>query len=300
MLRAESLEVPDLVEEIIGKPFTDFTDNHMHIDPINGEGIDAVKKFERAGGRFLFLVCKMTEDWNLKPKREGFEKIFDATIGLSEEINDRTGVKSFPVLGVHPAEFSRMCEGSSIDKALDVAKAALDAAVRRIEEGKAVAIGEVGRPHFEVSREILNASNELMAHAFEIASDTDCAVQLHTESVGEEALREFGALAKSAGLDPKRVIKHYSPPLIDAAEEAGIFPSLIASEDNIKTAIQQGPRFLMESDYIDELKRPGAVMGPKSVPRVSQKLMSAGFLTEDDLIKIHRDNVEEVYGISLF
>jgi predicted urease superfamily metal-dependent hydrolase len=41
-------------------------------------------------------------------------------------------------------------------------------------------------------------------------------------------------------------------------------------------------------------------MGPKSVPRVSQKLMSAGFLTEDDLIKIHRDNVEEVYGISLF
>ncbi|MEE9564837.1 MAG: hypothetical protein V3V63_03920, partial [Candidatus Hydrothermarchaeaceae archaeon] len=83
-------------------------------------------------------------------------------------------------------------------------------------------------------------------------------------------------------------------------EEAGIFPSLIASEDNIKNAIQQGSRFLMESDYIDELERPGAVMGPKSVPRVSLKLMSEGFLTEEDLITIHRDNVEEAYGISLY
>jgi len=301
MLSTESLEVPSLFEEtIIGKPFTDFTDNHMHIDPINGEGIDAVKGFERAGGRFLFLVCKTTADWNFKSNLEGFEELFDATISLSEEINERTGVTSFPVIGVHPAEFSRLCERSGIEEALNIAKAALDAAGSRIEDAKAVAIGEVGRPHFEVSREVLDASNELMVHAFEIASDIDCAVQLHTESVGDEQLREFGRLAASTGLDPKRVIKHYSPPLIVAAEEAGIFPSLVASEDNIKTAIQEGSRFLMESDYIDDLKRPGAVTGPKSVPRVSLKLISAGFLIEEDLIKIHRDNVEEAYGISLF
>lgn len=300
MLSTESLEISSLFEETItGKPFTDFTDNHMHIDPVNGEGIDAVRKFERAGGRFLFLVSKTTADWNFKSDASGFEKLFDATIGLSEEINEKTGVTSFPVIGVHPAEFSRMCEKSSIKKALNSTKAALDAAGGRIEDGKAVAIGEVGRPHFEVSREVLDASNEVMVHAFEIASDIDCAVQLHTESVGDEQLHEFGRLAASTGLDPKRVIKHYSPPLIAAAEEAGIFPSLVASEDNIKTAIQQGSRFLMESDYIDEAERPGAVVGPKSVPRVSLKLMSAGFLTEDDLIKIHKDNVEEAYGISL-
>jgi TatD-related deoxyribonuclease len=301
MLRVESLEVSSLAEKsILTEPFTDFTDNHMHIDPINGEGVDAVKKFERAGGRFIFLVCKTTTSWNFKSNLGGFEKLFDATMELSEEINENTGVTAFPVLGVHPAEFAGMCESSSVTKALDVAKAAIDAAGSRIGDGKAVAIGEVGRPHFEVSQEVLDASNELMTYAFEIASDIDCAVQLHTESVGDEQLREFGALAASVGLDPKRVIKHYSPPLIPEAEEAGIFPSLIASEDNIKNAIQQGSRFLMESDYIDELERPGAVMGPKSVPRVSLKLMSEGFLTEEDLIKIHRDNVEEAYGISLF
>lgn len=300
MLRAETLEVSGLVEEIISKPFTDFTDNHMHVDPLNGEGIEAVKKFEHAGGRYLFLVCKMTTSWNYKSNLRGFEKLFDATIDLSGEINEKTKATAFPVLGVHPAEFSRMCDGAGITKALDVAKAALDAAGSRIKEGKAVAMGEVGRPHFEVTQKILDASNELMTHAFETAADLDCAVQLHTESVGEEELREFGALAAATGLKAKRVIKHYSPPLIDVAEEAGIFPSLVASEENIKTGIQQGPRFLMESDYIDELKRPGAVVGPKSVPRVSQKLMREGFLTEEDLIKIHKDNVEEAYGISLY
>ncbi len=300
MLRLESLELPDLARETIKKPFTDFTDNHIHIDPVNGEGIAAVKKFERAGGRFLFLVCKGTASWNLKPNHAGFEKLFDSTIRLSEEINKKTGTTSHPVLGVHPAEFARMCESSKTGKALEVAKAALDAAGKRIEESRAVAIGEVGRPHYEVPADILDASNELMKYAFEIACDIDCAVQLHTESAGVEQLHEFGELAGAVGLDPKRVIKHYSPPLIDVAEEAGIFPSLIASEENIKDAIQQGHRFLMESDYIDDLKRPGAVVGPKSVPRVSQKLMSTGFLTEDDLIKIHVENVEEAYGISLY
>lgn len=277
-----------------------FTDNHMHIDPLNGEGLDAVKKFERAGGRFLFLVCKGTASFNLKSNLDGFERVFDSTIKLSGEINEKTGVTSFPVIGIHPAEFARMCEAAGTLKALGVAKAALDAAGTRIREGSAVAIGEVGRPHYEVPVEILDASNELMKHAFEIARDLDCAVQLHTESAGVEQIREFGALAESVGLDPKRVIKHYSPPLINVAEEAGIFPSLIASEDNIKNAIKEGSRFLMESDYIDDIGRPGAVVGPKSVPRVSQKLQSEGFLTEDDLIKIHRDNVEEAYGISLY
>jgi TatD-related deoxyribonuclease len=299
MLRLESLDLPNITEEQKNIHFSDFTDNHMHIDPIKGEGINAVKKFESAGGRFLFLVCKMTHDWGLKPDRDGFEKLFDKTIELSGEINEITGVTSFPVIGIHPAEFARMCESTGSKKALKVAKTALESAGKRIEEGRAVALGEVGRPHYEVPEEILAASNELMKHAFEIAKDTDCAVQLHTERAGEEQLREFAKIARDAGLSPERVIKHYSPALIKVADDAGIFPSLVASGDNIKSAIKEGNRFLMESDYIDDLKRPGAVVGPKSVPRVSQKLLEEGILTEDDLVKIHRENVEAAYGISL-
>ena len=49
-------------------------------------------------------------------------------------------------------------------------------------EGKAVAIGEIGRPHYEVSAEEWDLQNEIMVYAMELAQEADCAVQLHTES----------------------------------------------------------------------------------------------------------------------
>lgn len=302
------MEGSELVQESIEstwriasfKPFRDFTDNHMHIDPINGEGVKAVKKFEKAGGKFLFLVCKTTKDCGIELKNEkSFAQLFDFAIDLSKQINEKTAVKSFPVLGIHPAEFAAMCEKFSVSKALEIAKKAVDVAGRKISSREAVALGEIGRPHFEASPEILEACNELLVYAFETARDLNCAVQLHTGSATEKNFGEFRKLADSAALDPRRVIKHYSPPLIKAAEESGIFPSLIASKENIISARKEGNRFLMESDYIDDLRRPGVVVSPKSVPRLSLQLLDEGIFTEEDLWKIHKDNIEEAYGIEL-
>jgi len=77
-----------------------------------------------------------------------------------------------------------------------------------------------------------------------------------------------------------------------------VYPSVIASRDNVAKALEEGKRFLMESDYIDDLQRPGAVVGPRSVPKVCLKLLNAGLLEEEDLWRIHQDNLEEAYGIS--
>ena len=44
----------------------------------------------------------------------------------------------------------------------------------------------------------------------------------------------------------------------------------------------------METDYLDDPNRPGAVLGPKTVPKRTQQLV-------DDLLKMRdRDEVEEV------
>jgi TatD-related deoxyribonuclease len=272
----------------------------MHIDPANGDGIDAVKKFERVGGRYVFLVNKTTKDCGIGlDTGKCFETLFDYTINLSGEINEKTGVKSFPVIGIHPAEFVYLCERVSIEKATGMAKKAIDAAGRRIVENKAVAIGEVGRPHYPVRGEILTACNDLLGHAFAAASDIGCPVQLHTESFTKKNFLEVKEMAVKAGLNPKKIIKHYSPPLIEAAGSTGIWPSLIASKENISRAKEEGNRFLMESDYIDDKKRPGAVVGPKSIARVCRSLLDAGIFDENDLIKIHKDNVEEAYDIEL-
>ena len=55
----------------------------------------------------------------------------------------------------------------------------------------------------------------------------------------------------------------------------------------------------MESDYMDENSRPGAVVGPKSVPRHTNQLLAAGIITEDDCHRIHGETVEKVYGVTV-
>jgi TatD-related deoxyribonuclease len=273
------------------------TDNHMHLDPRNGEGIEAVKKFVREGGKNIFLVNKLTKDLGLSGVSvENFARLYEETIKLAELVSE-LGVRAFPVLGVHPAEFHFMVRQRSLEEAKEIAEKALELAAKHVCDGEAFAIGEVGRPHYPVSNEIREACEALMLYAFELARDADCAVQLHTESIDEAGFTAIAELADKAGLRRERVVKHFSPPLIKKSRELRIMPSLIATRKNIVAALEQGTRFLMESDYIDDASRPGAVVSPRSVPRVTKKLYAEGLLSEEDIWRIHKEEVERTYGV---
>ncbi len=55
---------------------------------------------------------------------------------------------------------------------------------------------------------------------------------------------------------------------------------------------------MMETDYIDDKSRPGAVLGPKTVPRRTKAFLQNGLFTEEDVYKIHvGGNPRKVYGI---
>ena len=122
---------------------------------------------------------------------------------------------------------------------------------------------------------------------------------MHNDTTKE--LYEFYELEKTVKNygRKERVIKHFAPPNVNLFREIGIIPSIISSKKNVKEAIKEGNRFLMETDYIDDLTRPGAVMGPKTVPKTTLKLFSAGILTKDDIYEIHKENIENVYKINL-
>jgi TatD-related deoxyribonuclease len=76
-------------------------------------------------------------------------------------------------------------------------------------------------------------------------------------------------------------------------------PSILASRKNIEVAFKKGTRFLMETDYIDDPLRPGAVLGPKTVPKKTLDLLENGIITEDQIYKVHKENPEKIYDISL-
>ncbi len=275
-------------------------DNHFHVDPYKGLFLEAVKQFHRAGGTHLAVVYKTAHDYGFAGmKAEDFIKAMDFHIKLVEKINKETPVKAFAVVGVHPAEFVYLAEKKDLEYAKDEVMKALEYAQKLCLEGKAIAIGEIGRPHFEVSEEIWNASIELMKYGMALAKEAGCAVQLHTESFTEEKFRELGKIVREVGIKPYKVVKHYSPPLVKIAEEVGVFPSILASKRAMMEAIMQGNRFFMETDYIDDKRRPGAVLGPKTVPKRTKAFLQQGIFSEEDVYKIHVENPEKVYGVEM-
>ena len=57
--------------------------------------------------------------------------------------------------------------------------------------------------------------------------------------------------------------------------------------------------FTLESDFMDENSRPGAVIGPKSVPRYTFQLLRDNLITEEDCFRIHAETVARVYGVRI-
>ena len=52
---------------------------------------------------------------------------------------------------------------------------------------------------------------------------------------------------------------------------------------------------MLETDYMDDPRRPGAVLGPKTVPKRTQQLIEAG-MDEEILWKCHVDIPTALYG----
>jgi len=265
------------------------TDDHIHIDPVNGRGIEAAKDFMRAGGTHIFLVSKPSWSLSVYPScGADFMAVFDETLRVAR-LTEETGIVVYPVLGIHPAEISRLVERFTLPEAADIMKAGIDCAAEYIKEGKAVAL-KSGRPHYEVSPEILTASNDILTHALNCAAECRCALQIHAES---GPCCDVAEMAGNVCFPPERVVKHYGSP------DTPLHPSLIANHDAIPKMAYEKRTFTMESDFMDENSRPGAVIGPKSVPRYTYQLLRNGLITEDDCFRIHAETVGKVYGVRI-
>lgn len=272
-------------------------DNHIHLQK-QGDNVEAVKRFERAGGTHLILSHLPYHDlreWDT----EGYQPIYDRTVRLAERCRKKTSVEIFVTLGPYPVDLVDLEERVGLEKGKEILIEGMELAREYIKEGKAIAFGEIGRPHFDVSKEIFQASNQIMRHGMELAADLNRPVVLHTESTSPELCHEIGKIADQVGLERGKIIKHYSPPLVQEEENHGLFPSILAKEENIKEAASKGNRFLLETDFLDDPQRPGAVLGIKNVPKKTKVLYEENILMEEDIWKIHKENPEEIYGVRI-
>ncbi|HEY7587726.1 MAG TPA: TatD family hydrolase [Thermoplasmata archaeon] len=272
-------------------------DNHIHFRP-EFLGVEGAKLFERAGGTALLLTHTPYEDVPINHGAD-YERAYRNTLSMAEAIRLATRLQVFVALGPYPVECFHLKEVLGFEGAVAAMKQGIDLAARHVAQGKAVAIGEIGRPHFPVGPDVIQACNDVMAYGMSAAKRLGCAVVLHTEDPTPQIFGEFAAIAAKVGLDRNRVVKHHSTPLTRPEDNSGLVPSILAKEELVTEALKGGPNFMLETDYIDDLRRPGAVLGPGTVPKKTKAWIEKGLLTEEEAWVIHKDVPERTYRIQL-
>lgn len=271
-------------------------DAHCHLNPVRGMGTGAfADRFIQSGGWFLALVNLPSWSYGVKAVEAGdYMRIYNLTISTARELRER-GLRVSVILGVHPAEVARLVElGASLADAARLAIEAYRMAAGLVERGLADGLGEAGRPHWRAERSLVEACNSILDYVMELAEKLGCVVHVHAERGGSETIRDVASRAPR-GL---RVVLHHAEG--ERAQEAyacGLYPSVPARPGEVLGALSSG-FFTVESDFLDDPARPGAVIAPWSISRTFKRLILKGLLNPDRAEEILVRNVERLYGLS--
>ena len=271
-------------------------DHHCHLSP-SGEGVGAARRFRAAGGTHLFLT---TQNYAGGPitRLAQYREQFDTTVGLAESLRREAGVVAYAVVAPYPVDLLGALQHLDLPSAMELHRAALDLAGRFVAEEKAVALGEVGRPHFPVSPEVAAATEELFQHALEVARDAGCPAVVHSEDLDASGFRSLAATAARANFPLERLVKHYAREVRPTEERLGIVPSYVARRELVKASLHETGPWFWETDFLDDPKRPGAVLDLATVPRRAQALSTDPSSVERLRIPFV-ESVQKVYGLSL-
>ncbi len=282
-------------------------DQHMHLDRSN-RFLDAVSEFTLAGGTGIMLVHKPNFSSDLPTDLDGYRVAYSDTLSMAEEVRAAYGIEVGVVLGPHPVVWEHQIVPLGLKRATELHLEAVSLALDHIEAGDAVCLGEVGRPHYQVSDEIWSSANEMLREVMAMAAGVGTSIQLHVEDNGETTCRELATLCDEAGLARNRAIRHYAPANVGANFTHGLAATVSVGKGSVEaitaTAASANAPWGMETDFLDDPRRPGAVLGPKTVPKRTQQLCTALQAADWDddkvselLNSIHNDWPSQLYSV---
>ncbi len=253
-------------------------DQHMHLDRSN-RFLEAVSEFTLAGGTGIMLVHKPNFSSDLPTDLDGYRAAYSGTLSMAEEVRAAYGIEVGVVLGPHPVVWEHQIVPLGLKRATELHLEAVSLALDHIEAGDAFCLGEVGRPHYQVSDEIWSSANEMLREVMAMAAGVGTSIQLHVEDNGETTCRELATLCDEAGLARNRAIRHYAPANVGANFTHGLAATVSVGRGSVEaitaTAASANAPWGMETDFLDDPRRPGAVLGPKTVPKRTQQLCTA-------------------------
>ncbi len=270
-------------------------DHHCHLSVAGA--LDAARRFARAGGTHLFLA---TQQYGEEPPAslDEYRVQFETTEAIARKVTESTGVSVYRVVAPYPVDLVKLAERIGLPEAQRVLEAATELAGRWVEEGRAVALGEVGRPHFSVEASTAVAAEALFRRSLEVARDVGCPVVVHCEDLdaaGYHALAEFAA---RAGFPLGRLVKHYARSYVPLEDRAGVVPSFLASRELVSKSLGDAGPWFWETDYLDDPRRPGAVLDLATVPRRANQAALSEANGAEALRTPFERSVRAVYGFT--
>jgi len=279
-------------------------DGHGHSNPIRGLGASKIaRNFKARGGWFQALVA--LSPWQYALEFRGFESYKEAIeIHIREcKAAEGEGVKVACIAGFHPADVDHLIDRYNMkpSRVLELGYSVADYVSNLCSEGVLDGIGEVGRQHYKTGAERVLVAQLILERALENARDHDCVVHMHLENAGPDTVVLTHKTIERLGVYEAReklVFHHSKPSMVMKAKELG-YPSTVPGVSRILeyvfTSIE--PTFMVESDYIDDPSRPGAVVYPWEMAENELRLLRRGVVGEDYLYKINVDNIIKLYNV---
>jgi len=278
-----------------------FADAHCHVNPIYGYGAGRIADlFKKKNGWFLALISLPPHYYGLNSFGiEAYEKAFNILIREADEAR-RAGLKISVLAGFHPAEIDEYVRrGYGLREVYELGVKVLDYVSKLYEKGLVDGIGEVGRQHYSTNPSRLVLSELIMFEALKYARDYGMLVHLHTEQSGFTTAESIAKITDMIGVNKDLVnVHHVDYETSIECERRSLWYSFpIKFKEVSRVLVESRERLLIESDFIDDPRRPGVSAYPWSIAEVIEKLVIDGFVNEESIMRIMVDHIVKFYGV---
>ena len=256
------------------------TDAHMHLDR-KGRFLDAALDFQNSGGTRLILVHKPNFS-QLPVSVDEVSAAYQETLLIAEEVRKSTNIDIQVILGPHPVVWAHQLESLGEKTATELHFESIDLALSHFEMGQCVGIGEIGRPHFPVSSEVWDSANQMLEEVLRRCANHNAPVQFHVEDRGAITCQELSEICARANFPLSLALRHYAPADVSSNFTSNLPVTVSMGRGSVEKiaktidfeSVLEGTHspVLMETDYLDDPRRPGAVLGPRTVPKRTNEL----------------------------
>jgi len=280
-----------------------FADAHVHSNPVSGLGATGIaKRFKRKGGWFMALVGLSPWHYGIEEKNyNGYIKAIQLHIRECR-VAAAEGLQVACLAGFHPADVDKLVSaGKSPEEVLHLGLQVVEYVGKLCRDGVIDGIGEVGRQHYRTGPDRFAIAMSIMIRALELAKDNECLVHLHLENAGIVTVLTIDEIIKRVNLNKSKVFLHHVKPSIGLeAIKRGYQVTIPGHKETLRYAFsirELAESMFVESDYIDDPRRPCVSSCPWDVVDHELELLREGVVDEDILYRVNIDNIVKAYGV---